>query len=126
MSLILFLNLKSIISSNEDSDDCNNDEAKSLSKLDEDDIEDKSSDENENNDDGIDNLDETSNWNDFDIETLNFDKFIKDHQQAKSSEPSTSNFPQKPQKSMNLNKRKLEQDTDPNELKAKRRVNLFL
>lgn len=32
----------------------------------------------------MDDFDDNSNWNDFDIETLNFDKFIKDHQQNKS------------------------------------------
>lgn len=94
-------------------------------KMDEDDMEEKLSENEHENDDGIDNLDETSNWNDFDIETLNFDKFIKDHQQTQTSEPSTSNFQKKSQKAMNLNKRKLDQDIDPSELKAKRRVTII-
>ena len=85
--------------------------------------------EYEDDDDDIDNLDETSNWNDFDIETLNFDKFIKDHQQSKPSESTTitSATPKpdgtKTSRHFNINKRKMNQDTDEvGELKAKRRV----
>ena len=77
-------------------------------------------------------IDETSNWTDFDIETLNFDKFIKDHQTSFSS-------PTKNSKSSN-SKRKRGDDEQNNsqtqspggttndlgELKAKRRRNRVL
>ena len=78
----------------------------------------------------IDNFDDTSNWNDFDIETLNFDKFIKDHQlkvvspdeevAQSESKASKTKFGLADQQ-MSFNKRKLD-DVDENELKAKRRV----
>lgn len=73
-----------------------------------------------------------SQWNDFDIETLNFDKFIKDHQTSDKTTPTKSN------------KRKRGMDAssdgagigatsstrldDPTEIKAKKRVkiNLFI
>ena len=82
----------------------------------------------------IDNFDDTSNWNDFDIETLNFDKFIKDHQlkivrpdeevvQSVSKTSKTTKFGLTDQQ-ISLNKRKLD-DVDENELKAKRRVLIF-
>lgn len=74
-----------------------------------------------------------SQWNDFDIETLNFDKFIKDHQ-TENSKAAVS-----PTKASKSNKRKRDGSEvreggligasgssarmeDPNELRAKRRV----
>lgn len=71
-----------------------------------------------------------SHWNDFDIETLNFDKFIKDHQLSKDDKE----VKQKSSK----RKRDFDQSNetgaasssvrseDPNELKAKRRRNRML
>ena len=79
-------------------------------------------------------VDETSNWTDFDIETLNFDKFIKDHQRINAGEPQSPS----PSKNARLkspssggsqaSKRKKEEaaSADPGELKAKRRRNRVL
>jgi tetratricopeptide (TPR) repeat protein len=81
-------------------------------------------------------IDETSNWTDFDIETLNFDKFIKDHQTSFSSPTKGSS------NKIGNNKRKRGGDDEQNsaqsqspggttsdlmgELKAKRRRNRVL
>lgn len=84
-----------------------------------------------------------SQWNDFDIETLNFDKFIKDHQTDKQKQQlartSGINTKEKsgPSSSCMSSKRKRGHDDDreggtsatqgedPNELRAKRRVKIF-
>ena len=122
-----FLNLKNILSSNEDTDgteDEDNVRARASSQ----DGEEASS--NEEDEDCIENFDETSNWNDFDIETLNFDKFIKDHQQSSKSgdeeekkklaKTSGGGSSSSLKQSYSF-KRKLDAE-ESNELKAKRRV----
>lgn len=85
--------------------------------------EDKESTNTDTNDEDVEDglEDEANNWNDFDIETLNFDKFIKDHQQGSSEDEEKKKQTEKSAKQSNLSKRKLDSETD-SELKAKRRV----
>ncbi|CAF0989946.1 unnamed protein product [Brachionus calyciflorus] len=86
----------------------------------------KSSQLNSSNlDEYIEDFDDTSQWNDFDIETLNFDKFLKDHQinnlnQSEIENEGVQDSSKKPIK------RKKEENEDPVELKAKRRRNRVL
>ena len=76
----------------------------------------------------IDQLDDASNWTDFDIETLNFDKFIKDHQTRLAESPSLAKNSKSNELSGNKRKRddKDKEATDPAELKTKRRRNRVL
>ncbi len=78
----------------------------------------------EEDDECINDFDEASNWNDFDIETLNFDKFIKDHQPKNTNEITQEKQSKTTEntKQNNLVKRKRDLNIDDNELKAKRRV----
>jgi len=125
-----FLNLKNILSSNEDTDETGDEDiCRAKTSNDQQDTEETTS--NDEEEDCIENLDETSNWNDFDIETLNFDKFIKDHRQSSNSNDEYENKKSSKTKggsensslkqTSNLNKRKLDAE-DSNEMKAKRRV----
>lgn len=78
----------------------------------------------ENIEDFMEDFDDTSQWNDFDIETLNFDKFLKDHQitSIKSGEnESNSELTKK-----SFVKRRKDEAEDPLELRAKRRRNRVL
>ena len=116
-----FLNLKNILSSNEDTDETEDEEnCRARTSNDQRYTEEATS--NEEDEDCIENFDETSNWNDFDIETLNFDKFIKDHQKSGKTDDEDKKKSSKTSGSVsNLNKRKLDAE-ESNELKAKRRV----
>ncbi len=127
-----FLNLKNIFSSNEDTDGTEDEDNERRAKASSQDGEEASS--NEEDEDCIENFDETSNWNDFDIETLNFDKFIKDHQQtSKSGDEEEKKKLAKTSgggsssglKQSNSFKRKLDAE-ETNELKAKRRVKIIV
>jgi tetratricopeptide (TPR) repeat protein len=78
-------------------------------------------------------IDETSNWTDFDIETLNFDKFIKDHQTSFSSPTKGSKFGNSKRKRGDDEQNSGGQTQSPGgtqndlgELKAKRRRNRVL
>jgi hypothetical protein len=135
-----FLNMKDIMNDKdllgddfeaeiENEDSSNENEAENEGEDEDDEYEDEDED-----DDMIDDIDETSNWNDFDIETLNFDKFIKDHQisnKTKLSAESTGysapdqneQATNKSYSSANKRKNKEEKIVDQVELKAKRRVN---
>lgn len=80
----------------------------------------------EDEEDFIDNYDDTSQWNDFDIETLNFDKFIKDHQVKETSTSATMKEDEKASTSSKRKRADEKQTDDPMELKAKRRRNRVL
>ena len=133
-----FWNIKNILS---DSEPLSSETQKELGDVvDEDGSDEKiSSSENDQDDDDddsdskIDDFDETSNWNDFDIETLNFDKFIKDHQITnRKSQINVDNLTKMNAEDAEINskssgnifnkRKKDDQVVDPVELKAKRRV----
>lgn len=67
-------------------------------------------------------LDETSNWTDFDVETLNFDKFISSRKESKEEDARV----EKSSIGKGNNKRRRDESLDPNELRAKRRRNRAL
>ena len=103
---------------------------------DKDDNEEEDDEENEDSDDSEDSeddeFDDARKWQDFDIETLNFDKFIKDHQTSSNKDDNLKEtFDNNKKKDINQHeqssKRKSGKDSvDPVELKAKRRRNRVL
>jgi hypothetical protein len=112
-----FLNLQNIISSNEDdeSDDDEN-QIKNNNNL------------NKKSDENLDNLDDnTTGWEDFDIETLNFDNYIKVNISNDNNNATTNNKQSKKQiNNENLNQKRKRDNLDQNdliEIKSKRRVN---
>jgi hypothetical protein len=131
-----FLNIKDIMNDKDMLDDDEFEKEIQVEDISDEDDDEEEEDEDEDDDDDdedrIEDFDETSNWNDFDIETLNFDKFIKDHQVSNkpksAGEASANSFPDQNaqfSRSNNLsNKRKNKDDkiVDQVELKAKRRV----
>ncbi|RNA00852.1 general transcription factor 3C polypeptide 3 [Brachionus plicatilis] len=84
----------------------------------------KKNNDSSNIEDFIEDFDDTSQWNDFDLETLNFDKFLKDHQITglKGGEGENNGEPGK----KSIAKRKKDDAEDPSELRAKRRRNRVL
>jgi hypothetical protein len=137
-----FLNMKTIIADEQmDQDDEFTDDELGEESSAEDVDQNKATESNSNDEyysDSEDEFDDASKWQDFDIETLNFDKFIKDHQTTnsksiKSSDvakelSSTSSKKQQPivfSQFPSVNKRK-QDGSDPVEIKAKRRRNRVL
>jgi hypothetical protein len=123
-----FLNIKNIMN---DKDLLADDEEDEFDIEDEDnEISDEDDDDEEEEDDddeeaAVQDFDETSNWNDFDIETLNFDKFIKDNQitcNASGDSNREASANNRSQSGFNKRKNKDDNSSDPVELKAKRRV----
>lgn len=122
-SIDRFLNLQNIMSSNEDEESDDENTNKNTGNL-------------TNNSDNLDLFDDsTSNWNDFDIETLNFDNFIKSNKSSETTEstPATSskqtkkkeNSEQSTQSGAQKRKRDDLDQKDLIEIKSKRRVNKF-
>jgi hypothetical protein len=117
-----------------DYDNDNIDDESQIEKNNKNDTEDDDADEenDEDDDDSDDEFDDAGKWQDFDIETLNFDKFIKDHQTSSNKDgnnqkDSYGNNKKKDLNQMQTSKRKLDKDVvDPMELKAKRRRNRVL
>jgi hypothetical protein len=100
---------------------------------DDDDEDDNDDDDEENDEDSDDEFDDARKWQDFDIETLNFDKFIKDHQTSNKKEDDNlkdsfgNNRKKDTNQQIQSSKRRLDNDVvDPVELKAKRRRNRVL
>jgi hypothetical protein len=115
-----FLNLQNIISSNEDdeSDDDEN-QIKNNNNL------------NNQTDENLDNLDDnTTGWEDFDIETLNFDNYIKVNISNDNNNATTNNKQSKKQiNNENSNQKRKRDNLDQNdliEIKSKRRVYLLI
>jgi hypothetical protein len=118
-----------------DYDNDNIDDESQIEKNNKNDTEDDDADEenDEDDDDSDDEFDDAGKWQDFDIETLNFDKFIKDHQTSSNKDGNNqkdsygNNNKKKDLNQMQTSKRKLDKDVvDPMELKAKRRRNRVL
>jgi hypothetical protein len=135
-----YLNIKNILSDKEE-EAADGDEIQSQNELNEfeyEDMDGEALEEEVEHGENLDDFDDASNWNDFDIETLNFDKFIKDHQVSSNNSSIATHGKKTNESGMTSSqideelhatsskqaykRKKDDKIIDPAELKAKRRV----